>query len=104
VVMEAVVSLAVWEGQLAGSADPRVVEEAQRLENGVERAALAETTELQAALAAAQVSVEVMAEEMAGQAGWAGPATQGAVRLETVAERGCRKRSQCAPLRRNRWG
>ena len=95
--------LAVGEVQLAGSGEPQVGWEAQLLENGVERPALAETAELQAALAAVQVSVEVLAEEMAVQAGWVGPVPQVAVCLATVAERGLRKRTQCAPLRRNRW-
>jgi hypothetical protein len=96
--------LAVGEVQLAGSGEPQVGWEAQLLENGVERPALAETAELQAALAAVQVMRVVVAEFEAAQAGWVGPVPQGAVCLATVAERGLRKRSQCAPLRRNRLG
>ena len=95
--------LAVGEVQLAGSGEPQVGWEAQLLENGVERPALAETAELQAALAAVQVMRVVVAEFEAAQAGLAGPVPQGEVCLATVAERGLRKHSQCAPLRRNRW-
>lgn len=103
VVMAAGGLLAVWEGQLAGSGEPQVGWEAQLLENGVERPALAETVELQAALAAVQVMRVVVVEFEAAQAGWVGPVPQVAVCLATVAERGLRKRTQCAPLRRNRW-
>jgi hypothetical protein len=95
--------LAVGEVQLAGSEEPLAGSEAQRLENGVGRAEAGEITEPQAALAAAQVMRVIVVEFEAAQAGWVGPVPQVAGCLATAAERGLRKRTQCAPLRRNRW-